>query len=228
MKYAPKLLGVALLAALTGCSSTPEVPTEKEDLKPFEVGEIEYNSTSPVNGSIFGTGQQNMLIGVGHRYQIGDLVIVNMEEAIDAKDSINTKTKSKTQNKAGANAGISLFGEPKMDGSINYTSDKKADGSGSTAQSHSLSGSIACTVTKVYPNGVLEIKGTKQLTLEKGTETIALVGHIKEQDISTTNNTINSSRIANARIYYRGDGYIYDKATEGWFSNFVTGKYWPF
>lgn len=228
MKDVRKLLGVVGLVILTGCSSTNDIPTEKEDLKPFEVGEIEYNSTKPVNGSIFGSGQQSMLIGVGHRYQVGELVIVNMEESINAKDSINTKTKSKTSNKASGSGGISLFGAPKMDGEIGYASDKKADGSGSTAQSHSLSGSIACTVTKVYPNGVLEIKGTKQLTLEKGVETIALVGHIKEQDISTTSNTINSSRIANARIYYRGEGYIYDKATEGWFSNFVTGKYWPF
>lgn len=228
MKNNTKLLGVLTLAFLTGCSSAPKVPTDKDELQPFEVGEIEFVQRNAANGSIYGSGQNQLLLGVGRRYQIGDLVIVNMDESIDAKDSVDTKTKSQTYNKASGNAGLSLLGGLDADGNYGYSSDKKADGSGSTAQSHSLSGSIACTVTKVYPNGVLEIKGTKQLTLEKGTETIALVGHIKEQDISTTTNTIYSDRIANARIYYRGDGYIYDRSSEGWLSDIFNSKYWPF
>lgn len=216
------------LISLVGCSSTSKMPTDKENLVPFEIGEIIYNTSSPTDGSIYGDGTNQLLIGVGNRYQVGDIVIVNMEESIDATDSKSTKTKSSVSSSTAGGASISLFDEMWSKGKIDYSANKKADGSGSTAQSHSLAGSIACTVTKVYPNGVLEIKGTKQLTLEKGTETVALVGHIKEQDISTTTNTINSDRIANSRIYYKGDGYITDKSTEGWLSSIVIGKYWPF
>ena len=80
-------------------------------------------------------------------------------------------------------------------------------GNGSTNQSNSLSGAIAVQVARVLPNGNLMIQGEKWLALNKGEEFIQLRGIIRPEDISS-NNTIPSTLIADARISYGGTGMI--------------------
>ncbi|WP_369686485.1 flagellar basal body L-ring protein FlgH [Photobacterium kishitanii] len=51
---------------------------------------------------------------------------------------------------------------------------------------------------------------------------------IREADISTTDNTIPSNKIANARIYYIGEGDNYDRSQSGFLTDAVSSKYWMF
>lgn len=229
-----KLMNLSTIALsiflLSGCSS---LGSEKKDVSPteeFEVGELDYGVSSTSGGSIYGSGSNALLIGAGSSYQIGDIINVDMSESIDAQDSIESKISQKTSNTSSMGLVIPVPSGDGVDQKFDFelANSKKIDGDGSSSQSHKIEGSIACTVTKVYPNGVLVIKGTKQITLERGSETVAIYGHIREQDISTTTNTISSSRMANAKIYYKGEGKIYEKSDEGWLSSFIGGKYWPF
>ena len=68
-------------------------------------------------------------------------------------------------------------------------------GSGSAAQSNSLTGLLTVTVTRVFDNGNMEIAGQKKLTLNNGDEYVRLTGLIRPEDISATN-TVQSNRIA--------------------------------
>ncbi|WP_181318341.1 flagellar basal body L-ring protein FlgH [Photobacterium kishitanii] len=218
---------LALLLFLGGCSSVPKIP-QQNTLKPFEVGSIEYPSSEPINGSIFTTSQNSMMIGVGKAYNVGDIVIIKMLEEIDAQDSTQSKTSRKASSKSGLGFTLPTIIATPPSASFNMNHDQKVEGDGSTSQSHKLSGSIAATVTKIYPNGILDIKGYKEITLENGTEIVAVTGKIREQDISTADNSVPSDRVAGAKIYYRGDGNIYEKSQPGWFTNLITGKYWLF
>ena len=90
-------------------------------------------------------------------------------------------------------------------------------GSGSAAQSNSLTGLLTVTVTRVFDNGNMEIAGQKKLTLNNGDEYVRLTGLIRPEDISATN-TVQSNRIADAEIVYVGAGEIADSSRQGWLS----------
>ena len=94
------------------------------------------------------------------------------------------------------------------------------DGSGSAGQNNSLKGELSVTVTKVFDNGNMEILGQKKLTLNNGDEYIRLLGVIRPEDINNQN-TVQSSRIANAKISYTGAGDIADPSKKGWFSKLI-------
>ena len=218
---------VLSVAVLSGCADKPDI-TQQDNLKPFEVGTINYPSNLPQNGSIYTSSQNSMIMGVGKAYNVGDIVIIKMEEQIDAQDSTKSKTSRKASSKTGLGFTLPTVIETPPSASFNLSHNQNVDGDGSSSQSHKLEGNIAATVTNIFPNGILEVKGVKEITLEHGTEVIAITGKIREQDISTTDNSVSSSRIAGAKIYYKGRGDIYNRSQAGWLTKILTGKYWFF
>jgi flagellar L-ring protein precursor FlgH len=81
-------------------------------------------------------------------------------------------------------------------------------------------------VLKVLPNGNLMIRGEKWLTLNNGDEYIRLTGVIRPKDINS-NNTILSTKVANARIQYAGTGSFADANEQGWLTKFFNSSWWP-
>jgi len=76
------------------------------------------------------------------------------------------------------------------------------------------------------PNGNLFIKGEKWLTLNQGNEFIRIAGIIRPEDIST-DNTIPSTKVANARISYSGTGDLDESNKMGWLSKFFSSSWFP-
>ena len=70
------------------------------------------------------------------------------------------------------------------------------------------------------------VKGEKKLGLAEGTEVIQVSGVIRPQDIGP-NGTVQSLRLANAQISYRGSGDLANATKAGWGTNLMY-KYWPF
>ena len=94
-------------------------------------------------------------------------------------------------------------------------------------QSGSISsGAVAVTVTQVLPNNSLLIQGQKNLSLTEGSETVRIRGVISMDDIQP-DNTVLSSRIANAQISYKGAGNLADVSKLGWGTK-AFNKVWPF
>lgn len=74
-------------------------------------------------------------------------------------------------------------------------------------------------VIEVLSNGNLLIRGEKWLTLNTGDEYIRLSGTIRPDDINF-DNTIDSTRISNARIQYSGTGDQQDMQEPGFLARF--------
>ena len=72
----------------------------------------------------------------------------------------------------------------------------------------------------MFDNGNMEILGQKKLTLNNGDEYIRLLGVIRPEDIDSQN-TVLSSRIANAKISYTGAGDVADSSKKGWFAKLI-------
>ena len=93
-------------------------------------------------------------------------------------------------------------------------------GSGSTAQSNSLTGSVSVHVIRVFGTGNLEIMGKKNLTLNNGDEYTRVSGIVRPRDISA-DNVVQSDRIANADINYIGAGDIARSGKKGWYTRLM-------
>jgi flagellar L-ring protein precursor FlgH len=70
------------------------------------------------------------------------------------------------------------------------------------------------------------LRGEKQLALTEGAEVIQVSGIIRPDDIAP-NNTVQSRRLANAQIVYRGSGDLANATKAGWGTSALL-KLWPF
>ena len=99
-------------------------------------------------------------------------------------------------------------------------------GTGLADQKATLSGSVAVSVVEVMSNGNLVLRGEKQLALTEGSEIIQVGGIIRPDDVAP-NNTVQSRRLANAQIAYRGSGDLANATRAGWGTSALM-KLWPF
>jgi flagellar L-ring protein precursor FlgH len=226
-----KLLLISLLITVTtGCSNTVELTRalpNDPDFAPI-MPEEEADRIVP-SGSLFKPHYVNNIYSDSKAHRVGDIISVILSEKTQAKKSAKTELKKENESKLDAVTGlggvpVSINGKSLEFGvsqGSNFKGDAKAD------QGNSLSGNISVHVLRVLPNGNLMIRGEKWLTLNNGDEYIRLTGIIRSKDINS-NNTILSSKVANARIQYAGTGSFADANEQGWLVKFFNSSWWPF
>ena len=187
----------------------------------------EESSSKLLTGSIFDNG--NVLYPAGRAYKagkvkIGDIVTVILNETAQASRITGLTTeRASANNVIGADI---LGGGPFFNGLGTEGTTISSAGTGTAGQSASLTGSISVAVVDVMKNGNLIVFGEKKLGLNEGSEMIVVKGVIRPDDIMP-NNTVLSTRLANAQFSYSGVGEL-ARATKGpWGSN-VLFSLWPF
>ena len=218
-----------LLLGLTACST----------LNPPKPGDsVEYRPAAPTpplppasnNGAIFQTNQGQSLFEDYKGRRVGDLVTVVLAENTNAKKSAATTTgKSSSLDSSIGNLTLAGKSIPNNGGAIlglSSADDRTFDGSGDSSQSNQLSGQITVTVAEVLPNGNLVVQGEKWLGINQGNEFVRLRGIIRSVDI-TASNTVQSTQVANAQLYYGGTGTLQDSNTAGWLTRFFNSAIWP-
>jgi len=183
-------------------------------------------SVQPKTGAIFSQTNAMFLYSDRTASRIGDLITINLNESTNASKNADTEIKKKDTNDLAPTLSgrvPSYSGNP-LSFAVEASNQFKAETD--TAQANSLDGTITVTVAQVLPNGNLMIKGEKWLTLNQGNEFIRITGIIRPEDISTEN-TISSTRVANARITYSGTGVLEDSNHMGWLSRFFNSKWFP-
>ena len=83
------------------------------------------------------------------------------------------------------------------------------DGKGSVNRSEALQTNVAAVVTQVLPNGNLVIEGKQEIRVNFEIRELIVAGIVRPEDIES-DNTIDSTKIAQARIAYGGRGQITD------------------
>lgn len=81
------------------------------------------------------------------------------------------------------------------------------DGRGQIARSGRLIGQIGVTVQEVLPNGDLRVSGAQTLEIDGERTAIRLTARVRPADIDG-DNTVLSSRLADAHIAYDGEGSL--------------------
>jgi flagellar L-ring protein precursor FlgH len=177
----------------------------------------------PSPGAI-GTASQNLALFEDTKaHNVGDLITINLVESM-----AGSKKASADASKADADSigNISIFGKT-IHTNGSYSSSRSFKGSGDAAQSNTLTGSITAVVTQRLGNGNLMIRGEKQVELNQGLEFVRIEGIVRTSDIAADNSVL-SSRVADARISYTGKGQVNDATAQGWLARFFNSPWMPF
>ena len=218
-------MAVLFVKALTGCS-TYVSQLEGQAFEPVDPA-ISLTSEKPSNGAIFRTGQSGLFATDQRARRVGDILTVTFNEIFAA-----TKAQTAASSKADAFAVTLPTGLPNIltggfdkdaggnGAGLTAGTNRTFSGAGNAAQSNSFTGSLAVTVTRVFPNGNMEVAGQKEITLNNGNEYVRVKGIVRPEDISATN-IVSSTRLADAQIRYTGSGHLADASKPGWLSQFM-------
>jgi flagellar L-ring protein precursor FlgH len=99
-------------------------------------------------------------------------------------------------------------------------------GTGETNREGKLVGTITAKVVEVMPNSNLVIESRKEITINNEQQFLVLRGMIRPYDISA-DNTILSSKVADAQVYFVGKGVVQEKQSPGWLVR-ILDRVWPF
>jgi flagellar L-ring protein precursor FlgH len=222
------LIGSVMLAGcLSGCNvMPPQALTHSPQFEP--VYPLKQVQASTATGAIYIGRQSDSWFGKGRNFQVGDVITVLLNESTQAaRSQVGSISRNSTNDML--SPGLAVLGN-KLGGVMKGTDFSKTDisnkGTGTADQTASLTGSVAVSVVEVMPNGNLVLRGEKQLALTEGSEVIQVAGIIRPDDVAP-NNTVQSRRLANAQISYRGTGDLANATRAGWGTSAVL-KLWPF
>ena len=215
-------LSVLLLSA---CASAP-----KPDPAFSPISAAAYpRPAEPQNGAIYREGSGGLSLFADRRaYYPGDLITITLAERIVAQ---TRKSTSSSKTTGVSMAAPSVFGAPvTINGrdplSTSISGENSFEGKGDSDQSNSLTGSVTVTVMDRLPNGNLLVRGEKLLRLNRSDEVVQIQGIVRPADIQT-DNSVSSTRVADARIVYTGRGELAQANAQGWLSRFFSSVVMP-
>ncbi len=226
------LIILATMAMLSGC-----MPTVASVTKDVNKPAVDQALATPMpdtskSGSLWASGDNQYFSDPKARH-VGDMVTVLVSESASAVRKLGTDKSRSSSRKTSINAFLgyekSLAAKnPNFTPStaIDLSNDNSFKGSGDTSNSDTLTATVTAVVTKLYPNGNMEIRGRRQVTINQEPQELVFTGVIRPMDVAP-DNTIPSSKVAQAQISYGGGGELATVTHEGWFSR-TLDMIWPF
>jgi flagellar L-ring protein precursor FlgH len=225
------LLTVALVALghiASGCSSIDrlsqigekpklteiENPTTQPGYKPVQMPMPKPEVASYSPNSLWRSGSRAFFKDQ-RAARVGDLLTVT----VNITDKANIANETQRSRSASDDSGITDFVGSKTLGVqaqkilpgriLTADSTSSSDGKGSVTRQEALQTSVAAVVTQILPNGNLVVEGKQEIRVNFEIRELIVAGIVRPEDIQS-DNTIDSAKIAQARIAYGGRGQITD------------------
>lgn len=222
-------VGVALLLVAEAC--TTHIAPYRPKQRSFDPGHYaETPKTAP--GSLFSAGGGGFFEDeIATR--VGDILVVRIDERNSGVQNASSKLARKDDSSFAVPSAFGLMAAlrerfPKVDPTSLFGGQRetKFTGSGQASRQGQLQATLPVRVRRVMPNGDLYVEGTKVVMVGNEEHHIYLSGLVSPRDVAT-DNSVASSRVADAEIEYTGRGDISDQQRQGWMSR-TLGKIWPF
>jgi flagellar L-ring protein precursor FlgH len=218
---------IALLA--TGCAT--HIAPYKPKHRVLDAGEFGSRSR-PDNGSLYAEGAPGLFEdAVASR--VGDILVIRIDEKDLASHQADTKLDKADDTSYGVPAAFGFAAAlkakyPDVDPAKLFAtaSSQKFTGNGAVERKGQVLATLPVRVKQILPSGDLFIEGTKVVMVGYEEKHIYLSGIVRKIDIAE-DNTVPSSRIADAEIEYTGRGDISDTQRRGWLGRTIS-KLWPF
>ena len=230
--FAPLPRALALLLgtlALANCSAADRIanvgqepaltaienPTTQPGYRPVSLPMPEPAVASYSPNSLWQSGARSFF-NDQRASRVGDILIVNVDITDRAQiDNQTSRSRSGSEALGGTGAiGVQLDQIWMPEGAsaesiADFESNSASSGQGSVNRSERLTTTVAAVVTQILPNGNLVIEGRQEVRVNFEVRELIVAGVVRPEDISA-DNTIESSKIAEARIAYGGRGQITD------------------
>jgi flagellar L-ring protein precursor FlgH len=221
---ATALSGCAYLDRLATVGDTPKLaavdnPTAAKGYKPVNMPMPEPLPAAYNPNSLWRNGSRAFFKDQ-RAHQIGDILTVK----VNITDKANFDNETKRSRDAKDDAGIAnLFGLTKVPLTktpipgrlLTADSTTSTDGKGSVNRTEALKTNVAAVVTQLLPNGNLVIEGKQEVRVNFELRELIVAGIVRPEDIEN-DNTLDSTKIAQARIAYGGRGQITDMQQPRW------------
>jgi flagellar L-ring protein precursor FlgH len=149
-------------------------------------------------------------------YRAGDVLTVQVFEQSSASSSAETGTRRSNHLQAELSHGSNKVAQATLAASGDF------DGGGRTQRASRLLTTVTVTVQEVLPGGQLRIAGTQAVTVNQEQQRVSIEGVVRPVDISD-GNMVQSTRIAQARITYVGEGDLTERGRPAWWRRLLDG-----
>jgi flagellar L-ring protein FlgH len=153
-------------------------------------------------------------IGDQKAYRPGDVLTVQVFENSSASTTADTGTRRNNR----LQAELAHRGKTVAQTSVAVGGD--FEGGGRTQRASRLLTTVTVMVQEVLPGGQLRIAGTQAVTVNEEVQRVTLEGIVRPVDI-TDGNVVQSTRIAEARITYVGEGDLTERGRRAWWRRFL-------
>ena len=142
-------------------------------------------------------------------HDVGDILTIVISES-----TTTSATRAHSNSKSGnvsLSAGVGIFDFLKAASAGGSDSQKSQ---GATSATDTVQGNVTVTVVDVQPNGNMTVEGTQSIWQNKEEHRITFRGVCRQDDVSF-NNTIPSTKIADATVKFDGKGPLNAKQRQG-------------
>lgn len=133
-------------------------------------------------------------------YRVGDVLTVNVLEAVSARSGATTDASGKLGVQASATSNS-------YRGSADLGLSASNRGGAETSRIGEFRTQLSVRVTAIDPSGLLWVEGMQSLLINGEQQQIVLSGSVRPDDINA-DNTVWSQRLANAKVELSGNGVV--------------------
>lgn len=206
------VVGLAVVAALSGCVAPWRMVEVRE---PLTAHPIVATIPPAANGAIFQQASYEPLFQDRRARRVGDTLTVQINEKLFASKKAAT-TATRTGNSSLSIPEIKGWPGVSVKGAtVKGESNNEFEGKGASGSDNTFTGTITLTVIEVLPNGNLFVSGEKQIGINQGSEFVRVSGIVNPINI-LPGNVVASTLLADARLEYRGTGYVDEAQNMGW------------
>jgi len=162
-------------------------------------------------------------------WQPMDLLTIVVSENAEGKKEADTDVSSESSLELAIEKLFGIennFSEIDPASLIKANSTSEFKGEGETTRKDSLKARISAMVVEVLPSGILRVEGEKIIAVNSEEQVMVISGLVRTRDISS-DNEVDSSKVANMRIDYYGRGVVGEVQQGGWLGRIIR-RVWPF